>query len=163
MNTNNFEIERKFLIKYPDLTLIEGLDGANKVEITQTYLKSGTRLRIWKEGDNVSYIKTVKTHITDLTRIEEESEISREEYKTLIKDAVSELSKIRYRIPFKNQLLEIDVFPFWSRQAFLEIELVSEKDEIFIPDYITVIREVTEDKAYRNYALSKKIPKEEIF
>ncbi len=161
--TENLEIERKFLIKYPDVAMLEGFEDAQKVEIVQTYTLSGTRLRIWREGDKVSYIKTVKTHLTDLTRIEEESEISKEEYEELLKTATSELKKTRYRIPYGGHLLEIDLFPFWSKQAFLEIELDSEDEKFSIPDYLTVIKEITEDKSYRNYALSKKIPKEENF
>ncbi len=163
MSNNNFEIERKFLIKYPDLKFIDGMDGVSKTEIIQTYLKNGTRLRIWKEGDKVSYIKTVKTHITDLTRIEIENEITKDEYETLLKERESSLEKIRYRIPFESHVLEIDIFPFWKNQAFLEIELRSENENFSIPKYLTVIKEVSEDKAYRNYALSKKIPKEENF
>ncbi len=160
MSTDNLEIERKFIIKYPDA---EVLEAAERIDIIQTYTASGARLRIWRKGDKVSYIKTVKTHLTDLTRIEEESEISKEEYETLVKTATSELKKTRYRIPYEGHLLEIDLFPFWSRQAFLEIELNSEDEEFSIPEYLTVVKEVTGDKSYRNYALSKKIPKEENF
>lgn len=162
-NENNLEIERKFLIKYPDTAMLESLNGVKKVDIIQTYTESGARLRFWREGDKVSYIKTVKTHITDLTRIEIENEITREEYETLLKEETSSLKKTRYRIPFEGHLLEIDIFPFWKNQAFLEIELQSEEETFSIPEYITVIKEVTEDKAYRNYALSKNIPKEENF
>ena len=159
----NLEIERKFLIKYPDTAMLEGIKGARKIDITQTYTEGGARLRRWQEGDRVSYIKTVKTHITDLTRIELENEITKDEYEILLKEETSRLKKTRYRIPFEGHLLEIDIFPFWKNQAFLEIELQSEEETFSIPEYITVIKEVTEDKAYRNYALSKKIPKEEIF
>ena len=162
-NEKNLEIERKFLIKYPDTAILECVKGAKKIDITQAYTACGARLRRWQDGDRVSYIKTVKTHITDLTRIEIENEITREEYETLLKEETSSLKKTRYRIPFEGHLLEIDIFPFWKNQAFLEIELQSEEETFSIPEYITVIKEVTEDKAYRNYALSKKIPKEEIF
>ena len=162
-NENNLEIEIKFLIKYPDTAMLESLNGVKKVDIIQTYTESGARLRFWREGDKVSYIKTVKTHITDLTRIEIENEITREEYEALLKEETSSLKKTRYRIPFEGHLLEIDIFPFWKNQAFLEIELQSEEETFSIPEYITVIKEVTEDKAYRNYALSKNIPKEENF
>ena len=162
-NEKNLEIERKFLIKNPDTAILESVKGAKKIDITQAYTACGTRLRRWQDGDMVSYIKTVKTHITDLTRIEIENEITREEYETLLKEETSSLKKTRYRIPFEGHLLEIDIFPFWKNQAFLEIELQSEEETFSIPEYITVIKEVTEDKAYRNYALSKNIPKEENF
>jgi CYTH domain-containing protein len=58
-------------------------------------------------------------------------------------------------------LLEIDVYPFWSRQAVLEIELASESEEFKIPHEIKILREVTEEGAYKNAALAKHIPEEE--
>ena len=162
-NEKNLEIERKFLIKYPDTAILESVKGAKKIDITQAYTACGTRLLRWQDGYMVSYIKTVKTHITDLTRIEIENEISKEEYESLLREETSSLKKTRYRIPFENHLLEIDIFPFWQKQAFLEIELKSEDEAFSVPEYISVIKEVTGDKSYRNYALSKKIPKEEKF
>ena len=35
-----YEIERKFLIEYPDIKLLESMPNCRKVEIIQTYLKS---------------------------------------------------------------------------------------------------------------------------
>ena len=35
-----FEVERKFLISYPDINLLENLPNCKKVEILQTYLKN---------------------------------------------------------------------------------------------------------------------------
>ena len=159
----NLEIERKFLIKYPDLSVLESNEDIKKAEIIQTYTSSGARLRSWLEKGRITYIKTVKKHLTDITRIEEEYEISKEEYEELMADAISQLKKIRYRMPYMGHLMEIDIFPFWSRQAFLEVELKGEDEEFFIPDFINIIKEVTEDKAYRNFALSKNVPKEENF
>lgn len=163
---NNMEIERKFLIKMPDLERLAGLRGVSVVSITQTYTTVGVRLRKWIENGEVIYIKTVKKHVTDISRIEEESEISAAEYEKLMLHADpgrSSLCKTRYRLPFGGKLVEIDIFPFWSRQAFCEVELSFEEEQFSLPDFIEVIREVTADKAYRNYALTQKIPEEEKF
>ena len=162
----NLEIERKFLIKMPDIKMLEVLPDIGIADITQTYTTVGVRLRKWTEQGRTTYIKTVKKHLSDLTRIEEESEISAEEYNSLMLLADPErnsLTKTRYRYPFKGKLIEIDVFPFWERQAFCEIELKGEDEEFSLPDFIEVIKEVSADKAYRNYALTKNIPKEENF
>ena len=53
-----YEIERKFLIAYPDLKKLESLPNCRKVEIIQTYLKSeeGEELRIRQRGENGSYV-----------------------------------------------------------------------------------------------------------
>ena len=49
---------------------------------------------------------------------------------------------------------------FWKTQAFLEVELLDESDEVRLPDFIEVIRDVSADDRYRNSALAKEIPAE---
>jgi CYTH domain-containing protein len=161
-----FEIERKFLIKMPNEDMLGSLPEVQIVKITQTYTGIGIRIRKWEEKGEIKYIKTVKKHLTNLTRIENESEITKEEYDSLSSFVDGErhpIEKTRYRLPYCGKLLEIDVFPFWKKQAFLEIELEGEEDVFFIPDFIEVIREVTDDPVYRNHALAKNIPAEENF
>ncbi|MEE0928456.1 MAG: hypothetical protein UIG59_04625 [Acutalibacteraceae bacterium] len=162
----NLEIERKYLIKMPDEELLQAFPGVQIVNITQTYTGLGIRIRKWEEKGEVKYIKTVKKHLTNLTRIETECEITRDEYERLFSFSDPErkpLEKIRYRLPFCGKLVEIDIFPFWKNQAFLEVELESEDEEFFIPDFIQTIKEVTNDPAYRNHSLAQNIPKEEKF
>lgn len=163
---NGLEIERKFLIKMPDEKQLSALERVAVAEIEQTYTTKGIRLRKWQEAGKTIYIKTEKKQVSDMTRIETESEITEEEYNTLFSFADPErktLVKTRYRYPFCGKLIEIDVFPFWKKQAFCEVELESENETFSLPDFIEVIREVTSEKEYRNHALSKKIPQEENF
>ncbi len=165
MKTVPYEIERKFLIRRPDPA---ELAAAEKSEITQTYLlaEPGCTARVRKQvrGDICTYTHTVKHKISDLRRIEEEREISEESYRQLLKRADPEktpIRKTRYCLPYCGQLLEIDVFPFWKRQAYLEIELAEESEEIHIPPFLQIIREVTSDSRYTNAALAGQIPPEE--
>ena len=155
------EIEHKFLIKKPDENMLRALSGIRVLSISQTYTSEGARARKVEEQEKVTYIKTVKKHISDLVRLESEEEISLGEYNRLLtlKEG-NTIEKTRYVYPYKNKKIEIDIFPFWKKQAFLEVELESENEEFHIPDFVQIIREVTDDKAYRNYALSKNIPKE---
>lgn len=161
-----FEIEHKFLIKKPDEALLKESVDIRILEIAQTYTTDGSRIRSIEEKGQITYIKTVKKHISDLVRLETEEEITLQEYEALLKlkqpDTIT-LNKTRYVYPYKNKNIEIDIFPFWQNQAFLEVELESERDTFELPDFVEVIREVTSDKAYRNYSLSKKFPKEENF
>lgn len=162
----HFEIERKFLIEMPDLESLESFEGVRVLELVQTYTTLGIRLRKQTENATTIYIKTEKHKVSDMTRIEEESEIGREEYETLLRladEGLSPIKKTRYCLPFGGKTVEIDVFPFWEHQAFCEIELTSEDEKFILPDFIKVIRELTSDKAYRNYSLAKNIPNEEIF
>ena len=163
---NGLEIERKFLIKMPNLEALSALEGVSVIEIEQTYTLVGARIRRWTENGKTVYIKTEKTHVSDITRIEKEGEITEEEYKELLLFADpsrNTIKKTRYRYPFEDKLVEIDVFPFWKKQAFCEVELESEDEEFSLPPFLEVIREVTSEKEYRNHALSKKIPQEENF
>lgn len=158
------EIEHKFLIKMPETEELKELPDVRIINITQNYTSSGTRIRKTEENGKVTYIKTVKRHITNLVRLEDENEISLQEYINLLETREGNtIIKTRYVYPYKSKKIEIDIFPFWKKQAFLEVELKSENEEFELPDFIEVIKEVTDDKAYRNYALSKKIPKEENF
>ena len=162
-----YEIERKYLIRYPDLDWLE--KAADKSEITQTYLHAAdgvtarVRKRMWKS--KCVYTHTVKQKISDLRRIEHESEISEAEYNRLLKKADprrNTIRKARYCLPYEGQLFEIDVFPFWQDRAYLEIELKNEDQSICFPPEIELIREVTEDPRYTNAALSLHIPMDDI-
>ena len=62
----------------------------------------------------------------------------------------------RYCLTYKNQYFEIDVYPFWNDKAIMEIELRSETEPITFPDFIEVIKEVTDDEAYKNASLARK-------
>ncbi len=159
---NGLEIERKFLIKYPD---ISNFEYSRKAEIEQIYLVNRSRIRKWSEDGRVTYILTKKEKVTEITRIEHERELSEDEYNNLLTERDPErntLRKTRYSIPFGDKILEIDLFPFWTDRAFLEIELIAEDEAFSIPNYIEIIKEVSEDPRYRNFALAKEIITEEI-
>lgn len=163
--SKTFEIERKFLIKMPDISLLTENKECKSVYIMQTYLKDKTRIRKLETDNKAVYIKTIKRKISDITRIEEENEISKKEYDELFKFADPDrqtITKTRYKYPFMNKVLEIDIFPFWSDRAFLEIELKSENENFSIPPFIEIIKEVTPKPQYTNYSLAKQIPNEKI-
>ncbi len=164
--TTGFEIEKKFLIAYPDLSLLEKT-ADRKLFLEQTYLLSeeGERARVRKitEEEKVTYIKTTKRKISAMRRIETEEIISAEAYYTELKKADPKRRKIektRYVISHENHRLEIDVFPFWSDKAFLEIELSDEAESFSIPSVFRVLRDVTEDSRYTNASLALSLPEE---
>lgn len=157
-----YEIERKYLIEYPDIEFLRSLDNCRKVEIIQTYLRSdgGDMVRLRQRGADGSYIyfRTVKHLISGMKCIEHEERLSKDEYLSMLMNADTtkrQIRKDRYCLAYKNQYFEIDVYPFWNDKAIAEIELSSEDDEIIFPDYIKIIKEVTEDLSYKNSALAK--------
>ena len=157
------EIERKFLIEYPDTEWLESQKDCAKIEIIQTYLNSekGEEVRVRQRGTNghYTYYHTVKRRINDLKRVELERRISESEYLTLLMDADTarrQIRKTRYCLTYQNQYLELDVYPFWKDKAILEIELSSENAPFTVPDEIRIIKEVTDDESYKNASLAKR-------
>ena len=166
MKKDIFEIERKFLICRPERSWL--CLHAFGSRITQTYLKTipGQSARVRKRvyGDHVTYTHTIKQKISDVRRIEREREISQEEYEELLRQADPDrrtIEKERWILNYHNQAFEIDLFPFWKNQAYMELELDSEDQDIDFPPDITILREVTGDKRYSNSSLAKAIPDED--
>lgn len=156
------EIERKFLIEYPDIEWLESLPSCERIEIIQTYLNSenGDEVRVRQRGVNGNYIyfKTVKRAVSDIKRVEIESRLSQEEYLHLLMDADTskrQIRKMRYCLTYDNLYFEIDVYPFWNDRAIAEIELSDEDTPITFPEKIKVIKEVTDDANYKNANLAK--------
>lgn len=162
-----FEIERKFIIKYPNIAYLEDLPFCNKVQIIQTYLKNINELerRVRARGfdNNYVYYLTEKRKISNLKRVEIERRISKEDYLSFLLETDNKLHtiiKTRYCIMLNNQYFEIDIYPDWEHQAILEVELRDEDEPIKIPDFINIIKEVTDDESFKNYNMAKNMPKE---
>ena len=156
-----YEIERKYLIEYPDISWLEKNKTCKKLEIIQTYLESNDdeEVRVRQRGyeGNYIYTKTTKKNVNDLKRIEIEKRLSKDEYLDLLMKADSNkrpIRKTRYCLTYKNQYLEIDIYPFWDDKAILEIELNNEEQEVEIPKQLKLIKEVTNDPKYKNSALA---------
>lgn len=156
-----YEIERKFLIEYPDIAMLEAMPNCSKLQIIQTYLKSenGDEVRIRQRGSQGHYLfwKTTKRYISGMKRTEIEQRLSQAEYLSLLMEADTakrQIRKNRYCLTYENHYFEIDVYPFWNDKAILEIELHSEDQEFPIPDFLHVIKEVTDDPQYKNSALA---------
>jgi CYTH domain-containing protein len=166
MNINGFEIERKFLIAMPERAFLEQCESS---DITQTYLlgaeNTTERVRKRVRGEKCEYTYTVKLKLNDMRRIETENVIDEKTYGELLRradPARHPIEKTRCCFTHDGRLWELDVFPFWANQAFLEIELTSEEETFSLPPGIRLLREVTDDPRYTNAALSFEIPDEEM-
>ena len=157
-----FEIERKFLIEYPDIKWLASNPNCQRIEIIQTYLKSDNddEVRVRQRGIDGHYIYflTTKRKVTDIKRVEIERRLSEGEYIRLLMNADTtkrQIRKDRYCLTYENQYFEIDVYPFWSDKAIAEIELSDENADIVFPKQIKVIQEVTDDESFKNASLAK--------
>ena len=96
--------------------------------------------------------------MTDTIRVEVEERLSQAEYLRLLMDAdtsMHQIRKTRYCLTYRSQYFEIDIYPFWKDRAIVEIELLSEREQIQIPKFIKVIKEVTDDNSYKNVSLAR--------
>ncbi|MCM1132476.1 MAG: hypothetical protein NC340_03295 [Ruminococcus flavefaciens] len=158
----NIEIERKFLVNIP---AFDKLNITRKIGILQTYLLDGTadgktvqrRVRKITENGGTVYVYTEKIFVSAMIRNETEYEITCAEYNQLLqehKPGCVPIEKQRICFEYHSQMFELDVYPFSDRLATLELELENPEQEIFFPEYVEILREVTGNKAYSNAELA---------
>lgn len=161
--TSPYEIERKFLIEFPDIAWLDSLPNCERVEIVQTYLRSDPneeiRIRRRGTGESSMYYLTEKLIDNNHKQMRLQRRLTAGEYHMLKMQAdprSREISKTRYCLTHAGQYFEIDIFPCWDDQAIAEIELSSEDMPVVFPDQLHVIREVTGDPTYRNAVIASK-------
>ena len=158
------EIERKFLIKMPSVSLLSAV-STRCINIAQTYLKRSDpdysrRIRKSEENGSAIYNYNEKRKLSSIIREEKEHIISEAEYSLLSEEAdpaLNTILKTRWCVPYHNHILEIDVFPFWDDRAILEIELSSPDDSFDLPDWIGQVYEVSANDRYLNTSLARNV------
>ena len=164
------ETERKYLIRMPCLPALSSLPGCSVSKIEQTYLPDPApgvteRIRLRRFPDRTEYTHTVKTRLSDTTAREDEETVPEERYLALLArrdPTLATVSKTRYAFPLDGQVYEVDVYPFWTGTAILETELTDPAQSAAIPPFLSVIREVTGERAYTNRNLARRVPPEPI-
>ena len=156
--SKDLEIERKFLVKFPDICK---LDVKRKINIVQTYLMNGEnqsqrRVRRIDENGSISYTYTEKIFLDPAVREENEYGITKQEYEELLfeKKEGTPIKKVRYCFNYHDQLFELDTYPFSDKLAIMELELGDIRQEIDFPDNVLVLKDVTGDSKYSNAALA---------
>ena len=163
------EIEKKYIIKMPNLSQLSEQKDYTESRILQIYLPcdAGQTLRVRSREQNgiTTYTCTRKIKIDKMSATEIEREISQEEFESLSKNILADtrpISKTRYTFIYKEQLFEIDVYPEWQRSAIMETELDSRDKTVEIPDFIEIVADVTENKSYSNRGMSQSFPEEQL-
>ncbi|RMG08011.1 MAG: adenylate cyclase [Planctomycetota bacterium] len=159
------EIERVYLLR----TVPELPAHARPVRIEQGYLpepaaedipgeggflEGRLRRRIDPEG-RVRCVHTVKRG-EGLVRTEVERELDEETFAALWpRTDGRRLTKTRYLVREGERVFEVDVFDDFDL-VLCEVELPSPDAEVVFPSWLAshVVRELTEDPRYRNYALA---------
>lgn len=166
---SQIETERKYIIKMPDISLLEKMENYRADEILQIYLPSDIgvtrRIRSRRGKEGVVYTETKKIKIGKMSSIEEEGEISEKEFFSLkenILEGSVPIKKVRHTFSYHNQIFEVDIYPQWRGYAIMEAEIPDENAEFSIPGEIIVVEEVTGRREYSNASMSRKFPEEPI-
>jgi len=164
---NQIEIERKYVIKKPNIDSLRRERGYTESRIVQIYLESESgvthRVRERRYSDSVIYTETRKTRIDYMSSHEEEHEISEAEFLSLsrkIKEGTRPILKTRYTFEYNGVTFEIDVYPDWKETAIMETELDSREKMVEIPSVLEIVKDVTGDSRYSNAAMSRAFPDE---
>ncbi len=163
--TSQYEIERKYLVEYPEKAVLESAEGVRVKRIEQTYLQAAEgetrRVRKMTENGATRYVETRKYRVSDLRATEEEKELTAQEYAALLAladPALHPICKTRYAIPYAGHTVEVDLYDFWQDRATAEVELSCEEEAVELPPFLRVIREVSGDKRYKNVNLARELP-----
>ena len=157
--SSGYEIEKKFLIEYPDIDALSSYYPF-KAKIEQAYLLSDSgahRIRKRTAGEVTSYIETLKVRISGQRCLEYQNRLSGEEYYELLKNAdpcKHIIKKDRYCFLYRGQYFEMDIYDFWQDRATLELELRDENQPYKLPPEIKVLKDVSSDPRYKNNYLA---------
>lgn len=156
-----YEIERKFLVALDTDPALFPVPQVF-VDIKQAYLQKlekdvSRRIRERTRGGSSLYIYTEKRKIRPAVREETERLIDAREYATFLqeRDPRREMVlKRRYSFAWEHQYFQLDRLESPMPLVLLEVELTEERQEILLPPFVKVIKEVTDDPNYTNRAIA---------
>lgn len=153
------EIERKFLVLGFKPTCEWPVPHEVSI-IEQTYLSDSERVRrrFYPDDSRSVFTHTIKTRVGPGHNLEDEHEVDAAKYIELAGRADPSrktIHKVRKVFDWCGHTFELDVFNLPPGVIMLEVELPSLDAPVELPPFITIDREVTDDKAWSNAALSK--------
>lgn len=156
------ELDKKYLIEYPNIKELENMKNCEKIEIIQTYLlgDKDEEVRIRQRGKDGNYIyyKTIRKKVSDLEFLEVEKRLTKEEYLNMLMNAdpdYRQIRKTRFCLMYNKTYYEIDIYPFWKDKALVEVEIQNKSNKVSLPPFLKVIKDVTGDENYKIYSLAK--------
>ncbi len=164
---NSVEIERKYVVKIPDISALLEFNGYTETEIVQIYLTASAgrthRIRKRSDGTVTKYTETQKVRIDEISAFERECEIDAERFFLLsqkIRKGSSPIRKKRITFMWSDRLFELDIYPSWVKTCILEVELPTRDTVVDFPPFIELVKEVTGEKRYSNSSMANDFPSE---
>ncbi len=158
------EVFKKYLVEVNDevLNKVKLEKNPSYVHILQHYLLSSPqiekRIRRREKDGNTLYYYSEATMLTSNKRIKRDRIISERQYidySVEIDPTLNMIDKERYGFIFNEHFFKLDVFSFDKSKGLLSVQIPNENEKIVLPDYFKVIKDVSEDKNYKNYFLAK--------
>lgn len=152
--------QKKYLV---DEISIEALARvASKVVITQDYLKQENgleyRVRSVNQDKDISYHYQVQRRLPDGTKeIVLETAITKEEYRRYLLNKSPDfetLIKNRYSFVYNKQYYKLDIFN--DGLMMLEVNVTKENPDITLPEFVSVIEDVTNNHEYANIEIARR-------
>lgn len=159
--TYSIRYQRKYLIDFND-SVYQFLNsvGVNSIDIEQTYLQSEQEhyeRRLRKRtlnGENTYYLTVQKKVSEGLSKIVTDKKITEKEYFRLLEyPIIGTVTKKRFTFIYKKQYFKLDIID--GSFALLEVNPISSKTKINLPDKLSIVKEVTDDTDYDNATLAK--------
>lgn len=162
---DNSPVEKfnKYLIEVDDNLLKKFESEANysTSHILQHYLKPGDgherRIRMRQTGDVIMYTYSDAKYLSNNERIKTDRVLTEKQYKDYfiqVDKNLNVLDKMRYSFIAGNEFFKVEVFDFDKTKGILSVDVPVDGHEVKIPDYIKIIKDVTNDMAYKNYYLA---------
>lgn len=156
--------KRKFLVRYlPD---IKEFPKVQDFDVQHDYLLSSnpqTQTRIRKRGQNeiFTYTHTERTKISN-ERVERIAQVNFREYQTLYRQRDSDhhpIYKTRRCFLSRGHYYQLDIYKEpWNKRCqnlvLLETYTTKEEEELELPGFLDIVKEVTDNPHYSMYYLS---------
>ncbi len=154
----------KYLIEVDD-ALLERFaeeDNYSCSHIIQHYLTMDNgyerRIRARYRGEDVLYSYSEAKYLSSNERIKTDRVITKRQYsdyKRDIDENIGVTDKMRYSFIRDGLFYKLDVFDFDKTKGLISISDTAEGERAVLPEYVTVIKDVTGDSDYKNYYLAK--------
>ncbi len=154
--------QHKFLIKKPSLEDLSQHTSYSVTHVMRTYLNQiepGIQrriLQVGQDGDFVYYYAE-RRPLPNAEIAEQEEHIDEKKYLSLLMDADTrfhQLSCKQLSFIYDNQNYRIDLYPFSEDRAIMQVAHTKNPQDLKLPKFLSVIRDVTNDPAYRSHVIS---------
>jgi len=158
------EVFKKYLVEVDNDTIekIKLEQNLSFFKITQNYLRSNgpieRRIRKREKNGSTLYYYSESQTISTSERIKKDRILSERQYFEYVNEIdkdIPAIEKERYSFIYNNHFFKLDIFDFDKSKGLLAIQIPEIAEEAKMPEYIKVIKDVSENVYYKNHNLAK--------